>query len=70
MGVGLLVAVGATVSPARAQDTPAEPEARTTGLPRTVEWTFHFDATWGAFGFASSLFQNPGYGMVFLAYSD
>ena len=63
MCVGLLVAVGVTVSPARAQDpapaAPAEPEERTTGLPRAIAWTFDFDATWGTFGFANSLFQNP-----------
>ena len=70
--VGLLVVVAATAAaPALAQDTsaaalapaqdpaPAEPEERTTGLPRTIEWTFNFDATWGTFGFANSLFQNP-----------
>ena len=59
--VGLLVVVGVTAAaPARAQDpAPAEPEERTTGLPRAIEWTFNFDATWGTFGFANSLFQNP-----------
>jgi hypothetical protein len=69
----LLVMPGMTVSPARAQDTPgqptpapeppaaaaAEPEERTTGLPKAVEWTFNFDATWGTFGFANSLYRNP-----------
>jgi hypothetical protein len=69
--VGLLVVVGVTAAaPARAQDTPAAPppapepapatpEERTTGLPRAIEWTFNVDATWGTFGFANSLFQNP-----------
>jgi len=34
------------------------PEARATGLPKKVEWTFNFDAGFGAFGFANSLYQN------------
>jgi hypothetical protein len=58
--VGLLVAAGVTASLARAQDpAPAEPEERTAGLPRAIEWTFNFDASWGTFGFANSLYQNP-----------
>jgi Alginate export len=57
-----------TVAPAgaRAQDsTPAPPqekdqqEARPTGLPSRLTWTFNFDAGWGSFGFANSLFDNP-----------
>ncbi len=43
-----------------AQETPQEtPEERSTGLPSPVEWTFNFDAGWGTFGFANSLFNNP-----------
>jgi hypothetical protein len=38
---------------------PQSEEERTTGLPRAVEWTFNFDAGWGTFGFANSLFDNP-----------
>jgi hypothetical protein len=41
---------------AQAQDQPAE---RSTGLPPAVKWTFNFDAGWGTFGFANSLFINP-----------
>jgi hypothetical protein len=46
---------------AQAQDTakPAQDEARSTGLPSRVKWTFNFDAGWGTFGFANSLFDNP-----------
>ena len=42
---------------ARAQDAPAT--AKPTGLPASVDWTFNFDAGWGTFGFANSLFDNP-----------
>jgi Alginate export len=50
---------------ARAQDAP-EPqspqkqpeEARSTGLPGRIQWTFNFDAGWGTFGFANSLYNN------------
>ena len=34
-------------------------ESRPTGLPSRVRWTFNFDAGWGSFGFANSLFTNP-----------
>ncbi len=47
---------------ARAQDpapAPAQPEARSTGLPPKLKWTFSFDAGWGNFGFQNSLFNNP-----------
>jgi hypothetical protein len=45
----------------RAQDTPQPKpeEERPTGLPSRVTWTFNFDAGWGTFGFANSLFDNP-----------
>src|ERR1043165_5747045 len=67
---GLLVGFGVSLSVARAQDTApapeqpappaqAEPEEGTTGLPKAVEWTFNFDAAWGTFGFANSLYRNP-----------
>lgn len=29
------------------------------GLPAGLDWEFNFDATWGAFGFADSLYTNP-----------
>ncbi len=45
---------------ARAQDpAPAQPEERSTGLPAKLKWTFNFDAGWGNFGFANSLFNSP-----------
>jgi Alginate export len=48
---------------ARAQDPAPKPEdkaeERTTGLPSRVKWTFNFDAGWGSFGFANSLYINP-----------
>jgi hypothetical protein len=36
-----------------------QPEARPTGLPAGIRWTFNFDAGWGSFGFANSLYDNP-----------
>jgi hypothetical protein len=33
-------------------------EARSTGLPKKVQWTFNFDAGLGSFGFAHSLYTN------------
>jgi hypothetical protein len=29
------------------------------GLPGAFDWSFNFDATWGVFGFANSLYTNP-----------
>ena len=38
----------------------AEPEALSPpGLPENMNWTFNFDAGWGAFGFADSLYTDP-----------
>jgi hypothetical protein len=45
-------------SAAGAQEKP-EGEARSTGLPGGVDWTFNFDASWGNFGFMNSLYTNP-----------
>jgi hypothetical protein len=51
-------------APALAQNPPEEkPDQRSTGLPAAFDWTFNFDATWGTFGFANSLFQNPKEGV-------
>jgi hypothetical protein len=36
-----------------------EPEAAPAGLPEGVEWTFSFNASWGSFGFANSLYTDP-----------
>src|SRR5262245_31219248 len=44
--------------PAEKQDTDKQ-EARPTGLPPRIVWTVNFDAGWGTFGFANSLFDNP-----------
>ena len=33
-------------------------EERTTGLPKRIKWTFNFDAAWGTFGFAHSLYTD------------
>jgi len=48
---------------AAAQDVADKGEERPTGLPSAIDWTFTFDATWGTFGFANSLFQNPKEGV-------
>ncbi len=53
-----------TPAGARAQDTSQKKpdenaQERPTGLPSRVKWTFNFDAGWGTFGFANSLFDNP-----------
>ena len=40
-------------------DQPAEKQERATGLPVPIKWTFNFDAGWGTFGFANSLYNNP-----------
>jgi hypothetical protein len=57
----VLAAIVATPAAARAQDAaPAEkPQERPTGLPSPITWAFNFDAGWGSFGFANSLFDNP-----------
>jgi hypothetical protein len=34
-------------------------EARPTGLPSRLTWTFNFDAGWGSFGFANSCSTTP-----------
>ena len=60
-----LFAIAIAPAAARAQDpappaTPQDkPEERPTGLPARVTWTFNFDAGWGTFGFANSLYDNP-----------
>ena len=40
-------------------EPPPEPDIKPPGLPSAVDWTFNFDATWGTFGFAHSLYDNP-----------
>ena len=51
-----------TPAPTQAPAQPKE-EERPTGLPRGVDWKFNFDASWGTFGFANSLVQNPKEGV-------
>ena len=62
--IGWLPAILLTASIASAQDAPQgkppdKPEERPTGLPSPLKWTFNFDAGWGTFGFANSLYINP-----------
>ena len=40
-------------------EKPAPEQGRATGLPKRLAWTFNFDAGWGSFGFANSLYINP-----------
>jgi hypothetical protein len=59
----IVICLLAAPADVRAQDVtetkPQEKEARPTGLPSRVAWTFNFDAGWGTFGFGNSLFNNP-----------
>jgi Alginate export len=36
-----------------------DPDQRATSLPSPIKWTVNFDAGWGTFGFANSLYSNP-----------
>jgi hypothetical protein len=63
---GVLAAVGVLAAlAASAEQTPppapppAPAESRPTGLPSGLDWTFNFDASWGNFGFANSLYLDP-----------
>jgi hypothetical protein len=40
------------------QAEPQKQDARPTGLPKKLDWTFNFDAAWGTFGFGNSLYTN------------
>jgi alginate export protein len=42
-----------------AEETSSAPAAKPTGLPAGLDWKFNFDAAWGSFGFAHSLYTNP-----------
>ncbi len=56
----LLVSLAVAPALARAQDaSPPAPQAKPTGLPSSIDWTFNFDAGWGSFGFLNSLYQDP-----------
>ena len=50
--LGLLLLVLVVPAGAAGQD-------RSGGLPPRVKWTVNFDAGWGTFGFANSLYDNP-----------
>jgi hypothetical protein len=39
-------------------DPPEKKEERSTGIPGLGKWTFNFDAGWGSFGFADSLYTD------------
>ena len=54
--LGTTVLLLGVAAPALSQED-EEPEGF--GLPGGFEWTFNFDATWGAFGFSDSLYTNP-----------
>jgi hypothetical protein len=55
LALALLVA-GAGTAAAAESDEKATPAP---GLPAALDWTFNFNATWGVFGFADSLYTNP-----------
>lgn len=58
--ISAVFAVTAGAQTTSPQDPPAaQPAARSTGLPSAISWQFNFDAGWGTFGFANSLFENP-----------
>jgi hypothetical protein len=52
-----LIAACASVPLAIAEDEPKT--ISPPGLPTALDWEFNFDATWGVFGFANSLYTNP-----------
>jgi hypothetical protein len=53
------VAAAQETSPPERPVEDAPSPARSTGLPAPLHWTFNFDAGWGSFGFANSLYNNP-----------
>ena len=53
------IAVPAAAQTTSPQDKPVQAESRPTGLPAGITWKFNFDAGWGTFGFANSLYDNP-----------
>lgn len=59
--IACLTVLCAPVCSAAAQD---QAEARSTGLPAKLAWTFNFDAGWGTFGFGNSLFEDPKEGVA------
>ncbi len=63
IGLALLLPTLASGQSAPEDAGQDQPEERANGLPPRVKWTFNFDATWGTFGFANSLYQNPKEGV-------
>jgi len=60
LGVATVLAIGlGGPSDAMPQQSAPEGQARSTGLPTGVGWTFNLDAAWGTFGFMNSLYTNP-----------
>ena len=59
-----LVAPSPALGQTAGQSEPPKTEERSTGLPPRISWTFNFDAGWGTFGFANSLFDNPREGVA------
>jgi hypothetical protein len=56
MALAITMLLVFTAAPALGEEsTPSSPP----GLPPGVDWEFNFDATWGSFGFANSLYTNP-----------
>lgn len=51
----ILLALNAAAAFGEEKEAAAPPP----GLPAGLDWTFNFDATFGAFGFANSLYTNP-----------
>ena len=50
---------GGQDAPVHTDKSANQEQERSTGLPPRVKWTFNFDAGWGTFGFANSLYDNP-----------
>jgi hypothetical protein len=55
--LGFMLVAGAARAVAQAAKEPAK-EERPTGLPKKPQWTFNFDAGFGAFGFGHSLYTD------------
>lgn len=56
LAVAILLALA--TDPAFGEE-PAPPTPPPPGLPSGLDWTFNFDATFGAFGFGNSLYTDP-----------
>ena len=56
-GLSTAIALSLVAAPALGEEEPASPSPP--GLPAGLDWTFHFNATLGSFGFADSFYTNP-----------